>query len=57
MRVWFFTHIIMGIDERKPVFEGLGTTKARSVLISAFVICLLEIIISRLAIAKFRFYS
>ena len=45
----------MGLDARKPVFEGLRTTKAlislahvRS-MISAFVIHLLESIISKLA--------
>ena len=42
----------MGLDPRKPVFIGLGTTKAQTrlrSLISAFVIPLLKSIISKLA--------
>ena len=52
------TKLNMGLDARKPVFDGLRITKAQdkpvqmSSLISAFVICFLESIISRLATSQ-----
>ena len=42
----------MGLVARKSVFGGLRTAKALIRLISAFVICLLESIISRLATSE-----
>ena len=46
----------MSLDARKPGFGGLRTTKAQTSLISAFVIRLLENIISRLAAGEISIF-
>ena len=49
----------MGLDARKPVLSGLRTAKAQTSLrslISAFVIRLMESIISRLAASEISYY-
>ena len=46
----------MGLGVRKSVFRGLRTTKAQTSLISAFVIRLLESIISRLATSEISIF-
>ena len=54
-----FNRYIMGLNTRKPVFESLRTTKVQTSLrslISAFVIRLLESIISRLATRKISIF-
>ena len=54
--------IHMGLDARKPVFRGFANNKGADQpvhpcsLISAFVICLLESIISRLATSKLSIF-
>ena len=46
----YATYTLLGFNARKPVFGGLQTTdlKVKTSLVSAFVICLFESIISKL---------
>ena len=61
MRFWYYSH--MGFDARKTVFGGLQTKKSADQpahprrLISAFVIRLLESIVSKLATSEISIFQ